>query len=199
MRARPLRPAALLALAALATGAVAQPYREALAVPSYRLFAAMLDQVSQGSGVEGMGRPLQILAPLIEALDRKYEVRVRERLDGAVAARNASAAGWAIVGLVLLDAQDLIDSARRDELVGWEDAKVATRKARLDYFLVSARLRPRHPGRDERIREGFDRLLRRLAVSDLTTNPEVIEVERSSLAAELSGLRAALDQEGASR
>jgi hypothetical protein len=188
--------AALLSVALLTAGARAgaEPYRDGLPAPSYWLLASMLDQVAQGSGTEGMERPLQMLAPLLDALGLRYAVPIRQRLEGAVAGHDAAAAARALVTLSLVDAEDLLREVRRDDLSGWDEAKVAARKARLDYALVAARLELRQRALHLRVLASFDRLLARLQAADLTTDPAAVDLVAAGLRADLAQLRAAAER-----
>ncbi|HEY7724514.1 MAG TPA: hypothetical protein VH880_04220 [Anaeromyxobacteraceae bacterium] len=189
------RPHVLLALglAAAAHPARAEPYRDQLGVPSYRLLASMLAQFRDRAPLDRASKAVEIIAPLARALDQKHGADVERRLRRAIRADDRDGAFAATAALVLLDAEDLVDGIRRDDYTGWADARVRTKKAFLDYGLVAEDVRRRLADMDRRLVMSFGRLALALHDSDMTSPPGPIDAARSALAADLAATRSALD------
>jgi len=181
-----------LGLAAVTSCAQADPYRDKLPVPSYRILASMLAHFRDRSPLERAGKPLDIIAPLMRALDEKYGAQVERALRRAIDAGDRDGAFAATTLLVLLDAGDLIEGIRRDDYTGWSEARVRAKKAFLDYGLVAEDMRRERGDLDRRIVMDFGRLAVALHDSDMTTPPESIDAARTAVVADLAAMRVAV-------
>ncbi len=186
---------ALGLLAASASVARAEPYRDDLGIPSYELLASMLSQFRGDAPLDRASKSLEVAAPLVRALDQKYGTGVEQSLRRAIRANDRDGAFASTMVLVLLDAQDLVAGIRRDDYTGWSDARVRTKKAFLDYGLVAGSLRQREPELDRRLVMAFGRLAVELHDVDLATPPEPIDRARAGLIASLVALRTAAAKE----
>ena len=176
----------------LASTALAQPYRDDLPAPAYRLLSSMLVEARGSTTLERTGKSIELVAPLVRALDKKYGTAVEASLRRAISARDRPGASAAITTLVLLDAQDLLDGIRRDEFTGWAEGMTRARKAYLDYALVSPELRVRFAELDRRVVAHFGQLGSHLREADMTTFPEEINAARAAVDADLVALRKAV-------
>lgn len=181
-----------LGLAVLALTAAAEPYRDDLPVPSYRLLGGMLAQLRNNAPLSGAAKSSELVAPLARALDQKYGTEIQKALRRAIDAGDRDGAFAATTALVLLDTQDLLAGIANDDYTGWADAKVRTRKAFLNYGLVADDLRREQGELDRRTVTAFGRLAAELHDSDMTTPPEAIATLRGSVVAELVVMRTAL-------
>ncbi len=188
------RAIAALGLAALAAVALAEPYRDDLALPSYRLLASMLTRFHDNSSLDRAEKALEVIVPLVRALDRKYGTDVEDKLRRAIQTGDRDAALTATTVLLLLDTQDLVEGIHRDDYTGWADAKVRARKAFLGYGLVTAELRGGQRELDGRLVASLGRLAVELHGSDMATSPEAIEIARGAVIADLVELRGAISR-----
>lgn len=180
-------PRALLGVAACALLAGAMPARAERsgdAGASYRILSAMLGHVAGGGDLDKLARAMRAVGPLVADLDARYGVGFAAEMDRAIAAADRARATLALVSVTLADAQDLVDSVRRDDHSAWEDAKPLVRRARLQYELAS-RHAPRLRARDDAVRSAFARLSQRLEAADLATDPAVIETLKEAVGSEL--------------
>lgn len=196
-----ISPRAILVLVALAAShaSAGEAYRDDLAVPAYRLLASMLAQFRDEAPAERAERSVELVAPLVRALDDRHRADVEQRLRRAIRAHDREAAFCATMLLVLLDAEDLLEGIRRDDYTGWSDARVLARRAFLDYRLVTADLRRTHAELDRRTVADFGRLAGVLDASDLATSPVPVVAARAAAVADLAALRATLDREAPAR
>lgn len=185
-------PASAVVLLAAALPAQAQPYRDDLPIPAYRLLASMLAQFSDGTATDRATNSLEVAVPLVRALDQKYAAGVERLLRDALQAGDRDGALDATTALVLLDSQDLLAGLQRDENTGWADAKIRARKAVLDYRLVAERMKRLQPALDGKLVADLGQLVTHLHEADLATAPEDVLAHRDDVVADLAGLRQAL-------
>jgi hypothetical protein len=188
VRARLLFVTTLVLAASPAWG---QSYRDDLAVPPYPLFQSMIAEVQEGNPSQKMEEPLAAIRPLIEALDKHYGTHTGADLDRAVRAGDRDASRRALVTLVLLDSQDLVDRVRKDDLSEWQDARVATRKALLDFELVQPLLK----GPDPAITSDFKALAKALQDADWETTDDSVQRIVRAVSADLARARLATGEE----
>jgi hypothetical protein len=165
-----------------ARSADAQPYRDG--IPSYRILAAMWEQLSSQRQAD-MTRPLAAIHPLVQELDRKYELDLENRLKRSLDAKDLDSTLENMMALILVDCEDLVASAHRDELTGWRDAKIQMNKALLDLNIIAAALERRQPGSAARITQKFRAAVAPLIASDLTTDPHEIDEHIADLCSEI--------------
>ncbi len=192
MRRLPL----LLALssAALAWPASAEPYRDELPLPPYRLFASMLAQLQETGPVANVTKAVDIATPLVRGLDKKLGAHVEQDLRRALAADDRGAARAATVQLILLDAQDMLLDIKRDPYVGWAEAKIDVKKAFLDITLANDLLHAQVHPVAVTLTSDLKRLASVIRDADMTTPPETVLAARDAAIADMIAAREGLEE-----
>jgi hypothetical protein len=185
-RARAL--ACLVACSLALAGGVWAAATEEAAIPTDRSIVVLLRDLRAGEPGEAVRAQVLALTPRLNQLGAMFGVDLRARFEAGLAKRSRSGLTRAAVLLTLLEARASVASIGRDELVGWQNAKVSAAKGFKTYQLVSPEARAWYPAIHARIVNTYVDLFDDLGKSDLTTAPAQIERTRHDLLALLKQL-----------